>query len=359
MSSISCVYPISIYLLKTYSRFKSAQIRKITECTGVRENRLSNCGTGFSGILYCHQKVCGMVQFLQEPAKEISLFWNLPGACCDGIWSPQQPMHRLWVPEGVPIICCPSLWCRKVSSCIRENLESRGVGTIHSRLVHPCCTQCKVSTVGHRWPQNLLFTTTVPPQGKWYFAVQRLLLGLQQGLCENVSRHCLLLNPFIKRTRGMQVGEQGHVWVINPFTCRGGGPAFGSVKPDAKQNVALLIFPADRPGRTLPSRCHRDFPVPGIALGRRQGRAGMSQPPRHLPDHAPALPPPAAHGSGSKPVPNAWQSGTGSRVQSPRGPGRKAESQGPGAGTESGGDSSVGCFFCENGTPCVKIKNTD
>lgn len=61
--------------------------------------------------------------------------------------------------RGSPIICCPSLWCRKVSSCIRENLESRGVGTIHSRLVHPCCTQCKVSTVGNRWPQNLLFTT--------------------------------------------------------------------------------------------------------------------------------------------------------------------------------------------------------
>lgn len=125
--------------------------------------------------------------------------------------------------------------------------------------------------------KNLLFTTTVLPQCKRYFAVQSILLSLQQGLYENSSRPFLLLHDFIKRTEGMQVGEQGHVWVIYPFACRGRGPAFGSVKPDAKQNLALLIFPADRPGRTLFSSCDRDFPVPEIAL-LGGGRAGQGYP---------------------------------------------------------------------------------
>lgn len=96
------------------------------------------------------------------------------------------------------------------------------------------------------------------------------------------------------------------------------------------------------------------------ALGRRPGRAGRSQPPRHLPGHAPVLSPPAADGCGTKPVPKAWQSGTGCGVQSPGEPGRKVaaeeQSQGPGAGTGSGGDSAVGSFVCEKGTLCVKTK---
>lgn len=115
--------------------------------------------------------------------------------------------------------------------------------------------------------QSLLFTTTVLPHHTWDFAVQRILLSLQRGLSENASRPCLLLYPFFKRTRG-DAGRRARACYshIYPFACRGRGPAFGSAKPDAKQNVALLIFPAGRPGRTLFSSCDGDFPVPGIAL---------------------------------------------------------------------------------------------
>lgn len=122
--------------------------------------------------------------------------------------------------------------------------------------------------------QNLLFTTTILPQCKRYFAVEKILLNLQQGLYENASRPCLLLYPFIKRTRG-DAGRRARTCFSHryPFAFRERGPTFGAVKPDAKQNVALLIFPADRPGRTLFSICDGDFPVPGIAL-LGGGRAG-------------------------------------------------------------------------------------
>lgn len=93
------------------------------------------------------------------------------------------------------------------------------------------------------------------------------------------------------------------------------------------------------------------------ALGRQQGRAGRSQPPRHLPGHAPVLPPPAADDYGTKPVPRARQSGTGSRVQSPGGgPGGKVDADEQNQGPGIASDSAVGCFVCEKGTLCVKIK---
>lgn len=270
MSSINCVRPASLsgFLLKTYSRCKSAQILKITECTGVRENQMCDCDTVFLASCIAIKKCAKWCSFCKNRLRKSAFSRDLPGGCCDGIWSLSSLCigdgHRRWSPSN----CCPSLWRRKVASCTRENLESRTVGTIHFPLAHPCCSQCKVSTAG-------LLRNTDGPKSPFHHdctPTMQMVFCSTEDLTKSsagVIWKCLatlLLYLFIKRTKGMQVGELGHVWVICPFACRGEGPAFGSVKPDTKQNVALHIFSADRPGRTLFSSCDRDFPVPGIAL---------------------------------------------------------------------------------------------
>lgn len=138
------------------------------------------------------------------------------------------------------------------------------------------------------------------------------------------------------------------------------------VRPQGKR-TGFRFCETRRKTERCPARFPRRSPRPYFVLplrpglsgaGDRQGRAGTCQPPRHLPEHAPVLPPPAADGSGTKPVPKTWQSGTGS--SSAGGAERKAaaeqQSQGPEAGTGSAGDSVVGCFFCKKDTLCVKMK---
>lgn len=142
MSSVSCVYPISLYgfLLNTYSCSKSARILKITECTGVRENLMCDCGTVFLASCTAIKKCAEWCSFCKDQLRK-SAFSE---TCLEAVME-FDPPSSLCIGEGFrrwsPSNCCPSSWCRKAASCIRENLESRGAGTIHSPLVHPCCSQ--------------------------------------------------------------------------------------------------------------------------------------------------------------------------------------------------------------------------
>lgn len=267
MSSISCICPTSLsgFLLKTYSRCKSAQILKITECIGVRENRMCRLWHSVFGILYCHQKGAEWCSFCKNQLKKTA---SLEAAVMEF-----DPYSNLCIGDGVrrwsPSNCCPSLWCRKVASCIRENLESRAVGTLlHFSLFtllwsFPAVPSARLAPrdLGEtQMAQNLLFTVTVLPQCKRYFAVQRILLSLQQGLYENASRLCLPLYPFIKRTRG----DAGRRACLSHIPVRLQGRRTGFCETRRKTKRCPAHFP--RLGRTLFCSCERDFPMPGIAL---------------------------------------------------------------------------------------------
>lgn len=163
-----------------------------------------------------------------------------------------------------------------------------------------------------------------------------------------------------REPEGMQVGEQGHVSVIYTRSPAGkeDGFLFCETRHKTKRCPAHSPRRSPRPYFVLHLR-RRLSGAGDRAFGRRQGRVGISQPPRHLPAHALVLPLPAADGCGTKPVPKAWQSATGE--SSPPGAreksGRGRTEPGPRRRDSSGGDRAVGCFFCEKGTLCVKIQN--
>lgn len=237
------------------------------------------------------------------------------------------------------------------------------MGTTHSPLVHPCCSQLQGlhcgTSVKHRWPkvsfspQLYSHTTdgTLQYRGSYLVFSGGYLKMPRDPVC------CFTLS--LSEPEGMQVGEQGHVTVI--YT-----------RSPAGEEDRLSVLRNPTQNKTLP--CSFSPPVALVVLcspaatgtfrcrgSRSWEAAGQS---RDIPaSQAPASPHSRVASSSSRRLRDqTCPQSLAERyrgVQAPGGPGRKVaaeeQSQSPGAGKGSSGDSAVGCFFGETGTLCVKI----
>lgn len=122
--------------------------------------------------------------------------------------------------------------------------------------------------------QNLLFPATLAPECKRYFAAQRVLLSLQQGLYENAERVCMLLYPFINRTRG-DAGRRAKTCLSHiPVRLQERSPGFQCNEPQSRTKHCPAHFSCRLPRPYFVLQLRAGLPgAGGCSFGKRQGRA--------------------------------------------------------------------------------------